>query len=284
MGASDDSHYGEKHMSKAILTPSKFKQVVSRARYELDQAVYWLSEIRDAAGEGDERCKQFITEHRDLIRMCTSHRTSLYHDAERIVREVEEKSAAREGKSHCALCNKNVRNMRDHERRSVSHKGRVRVAALDKSPDWTRISRSNGDSQRIVESLLMAPPPDGAPLGQEYRWTKDQKSTYNQMVRARQNHVSDIVLIQEYEYHQGGSVKKWGEDSGKYWVSPYILEHKEYLTSIMRDIRTKNNLGTYGDHHLVGLEFQKIIDPIIRNPNAIKRHAAMHALQFNRGD
>ena len=270
-------------MSKSIMAPARFRDKAHRARHELEHVMWHISEIEDAAGEGDERCKQFISEHSSGIRAMHHCRETWRGDALRIIDEVEENTAKRDGKVFCDVCRKNVKNISDHRRRSSSHKGRVRVQELDKDPNWKRMSQ---DTKEVVETMLAASGPSGTGGSPEYQWNNDQKLEHQRLLKDRLEGLSDIILIQPYNYHSSGRENRWGHDSGKYWVSPHIDKHAHHLMSIIHGIRSEHSIPRYGTGHggVLCREFQKIVDPIIRNPNDIVRHAAMYALQLNRED
>ena len=269
-------------MSGSIMAPARFRDKAHRARHELEHVMWHISEIEDAAGEGDERCKQFISEHSSGIRAMHHCAETWRGDALRIIDEVEESTAKRDGKVFCDVCHKNVKNMSDHQRRSSSHKGRARVQELDKDPNWKRISP---DTKEVVETILAAPGPSGTEGSPEYQWSNAQKLEHQRSLKDRMESLSDIILVQNYNYHSSGKENRWGYEGGKYWVSPHIDKHAHHLMAIIDGIRDKNSLPRYGARNgIVSREFQKIVDPIIRNPNDITRHAAMYALQLNRED
>lgn len=270
-------------MSKSIMAPARFRDKAHRARHELEHVIWHIDEIEDAAGEGDERCKKFISEHSSGIRAMRHCRETWRGDALRIIDEVEESTAKREGKVFCDVCRKNVKNISDHRRRSSSHKGRARVRELDHDPSWKRISRA--DTKQVVDIMLSAPAPSGTQGTPEYQWNHTQKAEHRQALNDRMESVSDLVLVQNYSYHSSGKENKWGHEGGKYWVRPHIDEHADHLMSIIEGIRTEKNLPRYGyQNSNLSSEFRRIVDPIIRNPNDIVRHAAMYALQLNRED
>ena len=268
------------------MAPAVFRNKVGRAEYEIRDVLWRIDEIEDAAGSGDERCKKFVSENASDIRAMRACADSWRDDATRIAAEVEASTAKREGKVFCDVCHKNVKNMPDHRRRSSSHKGRVRVKELDNDPNWERVSQ---DAKHVVEVILSAPAPSSTADKSEYQWTGPQRMEHQRALNDRLESVSDIVLLQNYAYHS--SENRWGRSGGKLWVSPHINKHAHHLTLIIEGIREAKNPNTSSHHQSrhdrgrsICHEFRRIVDPIIRNPNALSRHAAMYALQLNRED
>ena len=273
-------------MSASVMAPAVFRNKVSRSISDLRNAMWHLDTVRSAAGEGDQRCKEFVAEHGSFLRDMETNIDTWRDDVTRITNLVEERSAKSEGKVFCDLCHKNVKNLSDHQRRSSSHKGRVKVQELDDDPNWERV---NDDTRRLVEVMLSAPPPTGAEDAREYQWTNTQNKEHRELLKDRMNGLSDVIHIQNYRYHASGKEDRWGgggESGGKYWVRPHINAHAHHLDSLLDGIRTKHNLQRYGStSRILLIEFHKMVDPIIRNPNDIARHAAMYALQLDsKGD
>ena len=263
------------------MAPAQFRDKTSRASHELRDVLWRIDEIEDAAGSGDERCKKFISENASGIRTMRHCAESWRGDAMRITAEVEESTAKREGKVFCDVCHKNVKNISDHRRRSSSHKGRIRVKELDSDPNWERVDQA---TKPVVEAILSAPAPSSTQSKPEYQWTNPQRLEHQRALKDRMESVSDIVLVQNYNYHSSGKENKWGHSGGKYWVSPHINDHAHHLLLIIEAIRSERNLPRYGHSSNLSREFQKTVDPIIRNPNDLTRHAAMYALQLDRED
>ena len=270
-------------MSASVMAPAVFRNKVSRSCSDLRNAMWHLDTVRSAASEGDQRCKEFVAEHGSFIRDMEKNIDTWRDDVMRITNLVEARSAKSEGKVFCDLCHKNVKNLSDHQRRSSSHKGRVKVQELDDDPNWERV---NHDTRRLVEVMLSTPPPTGAEDAREYQWTNTQNKEHRELLKDRMNGLSDVIHIQNYRYHASGKEDRWGGSGGKYWVRSHINAHAHHLDSLLDGIRTKHNLPHYGSNSRILLtEFHKMVDPIIRNPNDIARHAAMYALQLDsKGD
>ena len=264
-------------MSKSVLTQSRFKLSIHQAVNRMRQVTWYLNEVEVAADAGDERSVEFLKRHGSLMLDMQRAQTSWSDECQDIIDSVEKESALRDGKVHCELCSKNVSNLREHARRSVSHKGRLRVKNLDKNPDWHRV----GDSKDrvMIDILLESDPPKGTEIPQ-WEWTPTQRSEFNKLSEDRKNSMSDILTIQPYQYHSSGKEKRHGgTDCGKYWMHTNIRESIDSLYVILNGL-VGSRLSWHSDR-LKHPEFRKVVDKIIRNPNEINRHAAMYALQLD---
>jgi hypothetical protein len=275
-------------MTSSIMAPAKFRDNVDRSIRDIGHSLWYMNQIEAAAKGGDERCKEFLSEHGEAVRVLHTCSDSWRNEVTRITDLVEGRSAKSEGKVFCEICSKNVKNLSDHQRRSSSHIGRARVIELDNDPNWERL---NYDTRSVVDLMLRMPPPTGTgDDSNPYQWDADQKGRHSQSLMDRSRSLSDVIITQNYNYFKSGKENKWGSrdgnDGGKYWVRPHINEYAHHLVTIAERIRDNHNLQRYqSDNRILLIEFHKMVDPIIRNPNDIARHAAMYALQLDsKGD
>mgnify|MGYP003657104507 FL=1 len=154
-------------MTSSIMAPAKFRDNVDRSIRDIGHSLWYMNQIEAAAKGGDERCKEFMSEHGEAVRVLT-----------RITDLVEGRSAKSEGKVFCEICSKNVKNLSDHQRRSSSHMGRTRVIELDNDPNWERLDY---DTRYVVDLMLSMPPPTGTgDDSSSYQWDAAQKGRHSQ--------------------------------------------------------------------------------------------------------
>jgi len=263
-------------MASLITQPAGFIEKTERALYNLRHIEYFIGDIERGARQGDERCARFLKQNKGRFDTIEDIRMGWVDEARAIAREVEGDEAKEQNKTHCDVCGKWVKDIKRHNRTSISHKGRVRVIELDSSPDWERAQ----DIQDICEMIIHPKMPSLLDPKTKWNWSHNEKSMYHEAEAERAEEIGDLVLQHPYSYHAGGRVERWRGDSGKWWAKPHIVQYAYLFKSIISQVRKKHN-KQYGTSFAIVEEFQSIVDPFIRNPNSVRSRAALLALQLN---